>query len=965
MKKALKSKVSTTASGKPKDEIVLNPAHTREKKSGMNFSEAITDTAVVTFGRMNPPTVGHLALVEKMLSISLDERAQPLIFLSHSYDPKKNPLAYEEKLSLVKKAFGEEFVAESNAKNMFDMLIEVNKNFKNVIVVVGEDRIKDLERITSTYNGKDFHYESMQVVNAGLRDPDSDGIEGMSASKMRELAVEGNLTEFREGLPSQLHASAEVIINMIREGMNLSEELNKIFETYLDEAGVLSVAGRRKKAVAARKYKSRLKIARKRVQRRIALNPRLKKRTARASIRIMRNRLAGGRGKSYSKLSAQEKSSIDRRVRARKNIISKLSSRLLPQTRRKEFSRFKSFREAAENINYSFESMLSEGAGLWHNIHKKRKEGRPMRKPGSKGAPTKQNFKDAAEGTYMGTFDKDAIDKHDKKKKKKKDDSTAQAHGDQLEHGEIITHESYQLSDKALNSLIEKAEKSNLSIKSIIEYYTDGHISYDGEGSAEQAGFKRVNEAIAKGKTDADALFELNRHGVPKDATKAELKKIRSTGSPGAKKLAHWKLNMHHNEELKVSSPDLQDQLDELSSDTLNSYRDKALKDASTKHRDAQRAYDGGNYNRADSKLQASKKRVKSMNQATDKLNAKRDQKAKVSEELKKDEITGRMRVKGPSHVSAADINNASKKYAVKPIPGNPKYKGKQNPKFEKESYSGEPEHIIQQAKRDQEDDRSKRLKGMKDKKKAPLNPNVRPNPNMSIKEGGDVKDYIEVKGGNMSKAEIAKLVKSRKKEMSETAGLMGTDALRKRYEMGTPGQGGKYEVAVDGTPYKDGIHKPNISTFKEQTEKFKPHMMYDPDTGEGKMAKVKQDHLDMKKKGWGHDKPEVKEAVFDAETPRKGIQKTRQHLSFKSSKPKVYRLRQKQDLYKKDDDQASKEKKSEGDRRYPEWVYKKSKTKKTTDGTPTRQPTKKNAYKSDGERSDKYGGDNHPITKH
>ena len=85
------------------------------------------------------------------------------------------------------------------------MLKEVNQRFNNVIIVVGEDRIKDLERITSTYNGKDFHYESMKVVNAGLRDPDAEGIEGMSASKMRELAVEGNLTEFREGLPSQLH----------------------------------------------------------------------------------------------------------------------------------------------------------------------------------------------------------------------------------------------------------------------------------------------------------------------------------------------------------------------------------------------------------------------------------------------------------------------------------------------------------------------------------------------------------------------------------------------------------------------------------------------------------------------------------------------------------------------------------------------------------------------------------------
>lgn len=848
MKKPLKDKNSTTASGKPKDEIVLNPAHVTKK----SFSEATTDTAVVTFGRMNPPTVGHLALVEKMLSISLNERAQPLIFLSHSYDPKKNPLAYEEKLSLVKQAFGEEFVAESDARNMFDMLKEVNQRFNNVIIVVGEDRIKDLERITSTYNGKDFHYESMKVVNAGLRDPDAEGIEGMSASKMRELAVEGNLTEFREGLPSQLHASAEVIINMIREGMNLSEELNKIFETYLDEAGVLSVAGRRKKAIAARKYKSRLKIARKRVQRRIALNPRLKKRTARASIRIMRNRLAGGRGKSYSKLSAQEKSSIDRRVRMRKNIVTKLSTRLLPQTRRKEFSRFKSFREAADHINSNFESMLNEGAGLWHNIHKKRKEGRPMRKPGSKGAPTKQDFKDASEsytgmsgpayGRPSGGYTGDKI-VHGQKgykeymayakkrkaeladKKAKKNDSTAQAHGDQLEHGEVITHESYQLSEKALQSLIAKAEKTEMSISSIIEYYIDGVLSHksEEEGTFEQAGFKRVNEAIAKGKTNADALFELNRHGVPKDATKAELKKIRSTGSPGAKKLAHWKLNMHHNE-----------------------------------------------------------------------------------------------------------------------------------------SYSGEPEHIIQQAKRDQENDRSERLK----KKKSPANPNVRSNPNMSIKEGGDAKDYIEVKGGKMSKAEVAKLVKSRKKEMTETAGEMGTDVLRKRYEMDTPGQTShsKYEVAVDGVPGKDGIHKPRISSFKESLELSEADKMCsDKCCGADVMSEDCKCAPDCK-----HcDCNAVSEAVFDADTPKKGIQRTRQHLSFKSSKPKVYKLRQKQDLYKKDDSQADKEKKSESDRRYPEWVYKQDKKKKTSTGTPTRQPTKKDAYKKDGDRADKYGGDEHPITKH
>ena len=234
----------------------------------------------------------------------------------------------------------------------------------------------------------------------------------------------------------------------------------------------------------------------------------------------------------------------------------------------------------------------------------------------------------------------------------------------------------------------------------------------------------------------------------------------------------------------------------------------------------------------------------------------------------------------------------------------------------------------------------------------------------MSIKEGGDAKDYIEVKGGKMSKAEVAKLVKSRKKEMTETAGEMGTDALRKRYEMDTPGQTShsKYEVAVDGVPGKDGIHKPRISTFKESLELSEADKMCsDKCCG----ADVKSEDCKCAPDCKHCDCNAVSEAVFDAETPKKGIQRTRQHLSFKSSKPKVYKLRQKQDLYKKDDSQADKEKKSESDRRYPEWVYKQDKKKKTSTGTPTRQPTKKDAYKKDGDRADKYGGDNHPITKH
>lgn len=331
-------------------DIVLNPSE---------LSEAASQTAVVTFGRMNPPTVGHLALVKKMLQISQQKQAKPLIFLSHSVDSKKNPLSYNDKAKLINMAFGR-IVQKSNAKNIFDMLKELSGNYENLVIVVGSDRVKDLKRISTTYNGKDFNFKNIEVVSAGTRDPDSDGVTGMSATKMRDAAAKNDIQAFKRGLPNQLNKYAEKILKMVREGMNLKEDLDNIFEEHLDEAGVLTVAGRRKKAIAARRYKARLKVARRRVARRLAQTGRIKKRTARAAIRVMRNRLAGSRGKSYSKLSPIEKSSIDKRVRQRGNIVKKLATRIMPVTRRKEFSRFKSFRTRKEAMDMAFSSYLTE-----------------------------------------------------------------------------------------------------------------------------------------------------------------------------------------------------------------------------------------------------------------------------------------------------------------------------------------------------------------------------------------------------------------------------------------------------------------------------------------------------------------------------------------------------------------------------------------------------------------------------
>ena len=434
------------------------------------LSEAKTDTAVITFGRMNPPTTGHLALVNKMLAVSRQKNGTPLIFLSHSYDAKKNPLSYPEKLKLVNQAFGN-IAVKSQSKNIIQVLKELTGKFKNVTIVVGQDRIADMERITKNYNGKDFKFNKAEVVSAGMRDPDADGIQGASASKLRDAVTKGDFNSFKAGLPSKLNNNAKKIYQLVRQGMKLKEDLDTIFEEHLDEAGVLTIAGRRKKAIAARKYKARLKVARKRVARRLAQTGRIKKRTGRAAIRLMRSRLAGQRGKKYSSLSAAEKSSIDRRVRQRGAIIKKLATRIMPQVRKKEFKRFQSFKTSSESINNNFETLLQENLT--------------------------QKFKDKVEKI------KKSIDRF------RNSEVAAQIRDKKSLKGVNIDSKK---KSKIGEALVKKSENSGVSLAQLEQLYVENYQQGD------NVAFDRINEYISKHKLEIkeniDNLFEVK---FPKD----------------------------------------------------------------------------------------------------------------------------------------------------------------------------------------------------------------------------------------------------------------------------------------------------------------------------------------------------------------------------------------------------------------------------------------------------------------
>ena len=178
--------------------------------------------AVFSFGRMNPPTVGHEKLVNKVRAVARAHKGDPLVYLSHTHKLPKDPLEYNDKIKLAKKAFGR-IVKMSRANTIIKVLQELEKKYDEVVLVVGSDRVSDFRELVNKYNGKDYTFDTIDVVSAGERDPDADDVSGMSASKMRELATNEDLKEFKSGLPRNLQRDAENMMKMVRKGLNYEQ----------------------------------------------------------------------------------------------------------------------------------------------------------------------------------------------------------------------------------------------------------------------------------------------------------------------------------------------------------------------------------------------------------------------------------------------------------------------------------------------------------------------------------------------------------------------------------------------------------------------------------------------------------------------------------------------------------------------------------------------------------------------
>jgi hypothetical protein len=202
-------------------------------KSFKQFNEDKRREVVFTFGRFNPPTIGHGKLLAKVAAAAIGNDYR--IYASQSSDPKKNPLEYKEKIKVMRKMFpnhGRNIIEDKNAKTALHIAsILYDQGFTKITMVVGSDRIKEFQKLLTTYNGvkgRHGYYDfkdGIDVISAGERDPDAEGVSGMSASKMRQAASEGDFKSFMMGIPKG-YGEHKTLFNLVRKRMGLKEKNN-------------------------------------------------------------------------------------------------------------------------------------------------------------------------------------------------------------------------------------------------------------------------------------------------------------------------------------------------------------------------------------------------------------------------------------------------------------------------------------------------------------------------------------------------------------------------------------------------------------------------------------------------------------------------------------------------------------------------------------------------------------------
>ena len=214
-------------------------------------------TAVFAFGRFNPPTIGHQKLIEKVQSMAKQVNGKGFIFLSHKQNNKTDPLTFKEKQDYLKMFFPDLQIGDAGSNTIIKALQKIQAEGRTrIVMIAGSDRVAEFQKLLNQYNGKPdkqgndlYKFDSIDVVSAGQRDPDQEGVAGASASKARDLANKGQEQEFNKIVLGGNNGKKLYDIIQDRLAEQIDENNKKLYNedmadgkptVYLDMDGVLA-----------------------------------------------------------------------------------------------------------------------------------------------------------------------------------------------------------------------------------------------------------------------------------------------------------------------------------------------------------------------------------------------------------------------------------------------------------------------------------------------------------------------------------------------------------------------------------------------------------------------------------------------------------------------------------------------------------------------------------------------------
>jgi len=320
-------------------------------------------TAVYTFGRFNPPTIGHEKLLRVIQTTSSNEGGDYFIYTSHSQDSKKNPLTHKQTIHFLKLIFPKHrpYVEDSLAKTALHAASDIydKGGYTKLMMVVGSDRVRDFSALLNRYNDSKskhgyYNFDSIEVVSAGERDPDAEGAEGMSASKMRQAVVDGDYDTFKMGVPAGTSDSICLnLYNAVAKGLRLKlkEDLGlDDLDELLNPAQLRKLSLRMKIQAKKPGFIRKRQIAMKKAAGQATILKRSRKAAVQAVVKKFFPKL---QSKDKSELSYSERGQISKLVQKKSAVIGKIAKKLVNVKRKQDVERRKSMaasNEEKENV---------------------------------------------------------------------------------------------------------------------------------------------------------------------------------------------------------------------------------------------------------------------------------------------------------------------------------------------------------------------------------------------------------------------------------------------------------------------------------------------------------------------------------------------------------------------------------------------------------------------------------------